>query len=513
MRLPDDDLRKHNREMVRVALPSDSPQVFFHYNCSHNQLAAATSRVMGAVPQVSPEGLTLLAQAAKDIAAKCPHIPQQDIDIMPNSYTGLKKLRYINAMESLEVTPLTSRDAGVSLFVKAERIDGDAKKNPDPRAIQFRDPRYAVAFAQYLKPIEHFIYLIDFISRGVTPSRNVAKGLNAIERAKLLRLKMDEFDDPVVVSVDASRFDKHVHIFTLMLVHFIYLSMNPSVEFARILCMQLVSRVSSDLGLKYVVYGKRMSGDMDTAAGNCLLMLLMVLAYCWYVVDLNKFDCIDDGDDCLLIIERAEYTKFETNLQGAFLEFGHELKIENVTDELFKVEFCQSQVVEYQPGELKFVRNFRAVIAKSMCGIRNWKSVSYRIKVLRAIGSCELVLNLGVPILEEYALAILRNLPEGVMDLRYAPDALAYRYRKEMKTLHNVDIKSRVGRIHNTARESFAVGFGVSIPEQLSIEAALRSWTFDVRSSIYVGEEWDVQNWERDTRLFEVYDLSVNAKE
>lgn len=513
MRLPDDDLRKHNREMVRVALPSDSPQVTFHYNCSHNQLAAATGRVMGAVPQVSPVGLTLLARAAKDIAAEIPHIAEQDIDIMPNSYTGIKKQRYLDAMESLLIRPLVPSDAIVTMFVKAERINGDEKRNPDPRAIQFRDPKYAVAFAQYLKPIEHWIYLIDFISKGVTPSRNVAKGLNNLERAKLLKFKMDEFDDPVVISVDASRFDKHVHIMALMLVHFIYLSANTDVEFARILAMQLVSTVYSDLGMKYIVYGKRMSGDMDTAAGNCLLMVLMVLTYCEYVVRLNKYDCIDDGDDCLLLIERADYAIFESHLQTAFLHFGHELKIENVTDNLFNVEFCQSQVIEYRPAEFKFVRNFRAVIAKSLCGIRNWKSPTYRIKVLRAIGSCELVLGLGVPILEEYALAILRNLPTGVVDFKYAPSNVAYRYKKEMKSLGHIDIMSRIRQIQDCARESFAQAYGVSIPMQLEIESALRSWTFDVRSSNFVGDEWDVPNWERDHRLYEVYDIMVNAKE
>jgi hypothetical protein len=73
---------------------------------------------------------------------------------------------------------VNKRDAYVNCFVKPERFDGHAKKDPDPRAIQFRGSKYCVELASYLQPGEHQLYKTRFASKGVPPTRNIAKGLN-----------------------------------------------------------------------------------------------------------------------------------------------------------------------------------------------------------------------------------------------------------------------------------------------------------------------------------------------
>ncbi len=506
--MPHDDRDKHQRVMVRVAIPESLPQMTFHYDCEHNQLRSVVGRVLGVVPHPTQEGLDRLYKAADEISQFIPMTHAQDLYIMPNKYTGLKKTRYLNAADSLCNAGLRRTDASVKMFVKAERFDANEKINPDPRAIQFRAARYCVAFASFLQPIEHYIYNNKSCSKGVPKSRNVAKGLNAVQRAHLLMRKAKNFNNPVFLMLDASRFDKHVHYKLLLIIHYVYRKSNAHPVFAIILTMQLISICFSSSGLKYIAYGRRMSGDMDTAAGNCLLMLIMLLAF-MVLIELMKWDCLDDGDDCCLIVEFEDYKKVEDNIQREFLNYGHELKVEKVAFSPFQATFCRSNVIEYAPEQYKFVRNYRDVMAKAMCGIRNWLSVSYRKRVLKAIGTCELVLNVGVPILEEWALAILRNLDGERFDEKYAPDGLLARYHRDVKIFKTNDVKHLTRKITSEARWSFYLAFDVPAEQQVFIENQLAAWTFDVSSTHFTGMEWDVATWSATHSNVEMYPLGI----
>lgn len=59
-----------------------------------------------------------------------------------NSYTGRKRGVYERAVSSLATKPLDIRDSYIQAFVKAEKINFSAKKDPAPRVIQPRSPRY-----------------------------------------------------------------------------------------------------------------------------------------------------------------------------------------------------------------------------------------------------------------------------------------------------------------------------------------------------------------------------------
>ena len=159
---------------------------------------------------------------------------------------------------------------------------------------------------------------------------------------------MKAFNAPVVVSLDASRFDQHVSKELLEIEHSIYMHMCPSGELRRLLQWQLHNKGVSSQGIRYHTRGKRMSGDMNTALGNCILMILMVSAF----MDGRKYDMLDDGDDGLLIVEEDEYAWVCQNAEPAFLNFGMEIKVENVARSLEEVEWCQSNPIEYEPGKV-----------------------------------------------------------------------------------------------------------------------------------------------------------------
>lgn len=497
LREPIVDRDCHKKTMVRVSSPwiPGVFQPYFHYDCIHNQLRSIVGRVAGPVVKPSADGLALLRVAAEHLGRTLPKTQANDLFDMPARYTGAKRARYERAAEALCAVGLYAKDAFCKMFVKAERIDGTVKKNPDPRAIQFRGSRYCVALAAYLHPIEHALYLTDFASRGVPKSRNIAKGLNSVQRAEVLAEKLRFFQSPVVLSLDASRFDKHVSKQLLVVEHSVYLASNPAPQFAALLVMQLVNTIFTSLGLKYRVEGRRMSGDMNTACGNCVLMLLMLYAFCELSLRLSRWDCFDDGDDCLLIVEARDVDTVRARLAPEFLKFGMEMKVESPVDSLHKVVFCQSSIVEYEPERFKFVRDYRNVISKSLCGIRHWQDPHYRRKVLRAIGTCELVLNLSVPVLQSFACAILRNVGGGAYDLHYAPDGLRARASRDARAL-GVDLSKIAPRpIKECARSSFELAFGLSPSEQMDLERRLDAWEFEIDGLAHWGGEWSVHDW------------------
>lgn len=496
---------EHKRLLVRVAIPELTGfyQPTVHYDCIHNQLQSIRNRVCGVVPRPSEAGITQMRLAVRTLTATLPPTYAESIYALPNRHVGAKRLRYLAAARDLEVYGLSKSDSNIKMFVKAERFDPSAKVNPDPRAVQFRGAKYCVALSAYLRPVEELLYQTDRASSGVPRTRNVAKGLNSVDRAHLLAVKLSAFDRPAIVSIDASRFDKHVSQEHLRIEHSVYLASNPDATFRSLLMKQLVNKCFTTLGIKYTVAGRRMSGDMNTAIGNIVLMLVMMIA-AMVVMGITKWDCLDDGDDILVIVEWEDVTAFCRRVPDVFLEYGMEVKVDDPVDKIAKVVFCKSQVVEFAPGKLKFVRNWTDVVCKALCGVRNWTNKSFRSRVLNAIGTCELILNLGVPILQEFAMAVLRNTKRGT--LMHAPDGLRARAQRDAKHLGVKDMFAlQPQSIHPIARASFADAFGVEPARQVHLERWFSAWTFDVESLHVRGEEIIAADWTCAQSIEELY--------
>jgi len=490
LRGPRVDGDNHKRVLVRLAsLDIEGVyQPLIHHGCSCNEMVAVSNRVLGAVPEPTEFGFSLMRQGANDIAHTLPITVADDLYDLPNRHTGAKSRKYREAADDLLSFGLYKKDAYVKAFVKPERFDPAAKVNPDPRVIQYRGAKYCVALAQYLRPIEEHIYQSTFASDGVPPSRNVAKGLDSRSRAELLMAKASHFDAPRFITCDASRFDKHVSVKHLQLEGFVYLTSNPDKEFRRLLAQQLRNVCFTSSGIKYTALGRRMSGDMNTGIGNIVIMLTMVIAICRHAAGLKRWDVLDDGDDFVLIVEECDVTHLLSKF-GLWLEFGMEMKVDAVVADASKVVFCQSSVVEFRPNCYKFVRDYRAVISKSLCGVRNWGSVAYRRRVVKAIGCCELAINLGVPILQAFASALIRSSGDK-FDPRYVPDGLLSRAKRDTR-FAGVSLSSLIPQeITATARLSFESAFGVTPDEQVRIETALNRWV--VKFTTLAGFPCDV---------------------
>jgi hypothetical protein len=468
--------------------------VTYYHNCKNNLLSALRNRVLADVPKASKGGIKSLQEQARKMVRRLRSVAPWDRDDVLNHFKGAKRRRYEDAANRYDEEGATYRDATVDLFVKSEATPITSTFKA-PRAIQPRSYVYGYALARYIKPVEEVIYLLSgFCQRGVEKSRVIAKGLSQCQRAKLLHVKSGHFSDPVWLTLDASRFDLHVCKGQLRVEHSVYLSMLNDPEFQRLLSWQLVNhgRVRS-IGLKYTSDGGRMSGDMNTAVGNCLLMLLMV-AETMDRIGCPKFDVLDDGDDIVVIVEKGWEKVLQEKAFDIFLDFGHEVKIENIAYSFEDLEWCQCHPVEVETGRWKLVRNPVKILTKGVSGTKYFTNPDEgtRRKLINSVGHCERVLNLGVPVLQSYAEMLIRL--SGTRELLNfdSVDEYFHRVGKELKGMNCsiTEVKSRV--ITFDARMSFERAFGIRVEDQCELEEWFENVTVPILGSVDVAEEVDM---------------------
>lgn len=484
---------EHKRMYTRLATFGKLATVYAHENCITNQRVSLANRVLGDVPKPTPNGLKKLHSAARALSRFLPKTSTQDWYDMPNSYSGLKRERYTLAADRVLESGLTKADAKISAFVKFEKtVMSQDKVNPDPRMIQFRDPKYCVAVSRFLKPIEHNLYAFRGDGRWIPNSRLVGKGLSQTERAMLTVKKWCRFQNPVCLSVDMSRFDKHVDRSLLQIEHGVYQRCNNDPEFAQLLSWQLNNVGKTSHGIRYKTNGKRMSGDMNTALGNCVIVIVMVLAF----MKGKVFDLLDDGDDCLLFVEYHDLEWVVKELPVVFKTFGMTAKIEGIARALSEIQWCQCKLVQVGEGVWKYVRSPDKVLATALGGTKYFTNLKGRRKILNTIGLGELVLNLGVPVLQEFALMAIRNAATDKFVTLDEVDSMYFRLHRELK-YHGLPglAKVRPRPITDLARQSYAECFGVSVEEQIEQERFFSIVQLELGGDEVVGHEIDVTGW------------------
>lgn len=337
------------------------------------------------------------------------HLPSTtpcDILEFPNFYRGRKQTIYEQAALSLLLQGVQRADADLKTFVKAEKINFTSKGDPAPRVIQPRDPRYNVEVGRHLRVLEPQLYkAIAKIFHDVT----IFKGLNAVESGRLMAQKWNRYRKPVAIGLDASRFDQHVSVQALQWEHSIYNRVFKSPLLRKLLSWQLKNRgkgFCKDGRIKYTVDGCRMSGDMNTALGNCIIMCALVHAYCKYA-KIPNFSLANNGDDCVVIMESRYLHRFQRNLTNWFVEMGFTMKVEDPVYELERIEFCQTHPV-YDGSDYIMVRNAPVSLAKDCISIKPLDSEKAYRKWIKAVGECGLSLTGGLPVYQDFYSGMIR---------------------------------------------------------------------------------------------------------
>jgi len=406
----------------------------------------------------------------KHLPKTAPLSRQQFVD----SFRGRKRGVYQQAADSLLRTNLSVRDAHLKVFVKFEKTDFTRKTDPVPRVISPRSPRYNVEVGRYLRPLEERIFrsISDLFGH-----RTVIKGMNSSASGKCLFEKWSVFKKPVAIGLDASRFDQHVSLDALKFEHSVYLACFPRLKHKRqlsgLLRMQLLNHCTGyvpDGRVKYTVEGKRMSGDMNTSLGNCILMCLMVRAYaesCGV-----RLHLANNGDDCVVFMEQRDLGKFNAGLDSWFRAMGFNMAVEPPCYDFEAIEFCQTHPVWVGPDHDDYimVRHPKWAISKDTMCIKSIDSEKMFLGWLHAVGTGGMAGAGQIPVFQEFYRTYIMS---GKFYAK-AEDSQSWGVRALAKGMTRV-----YGPISALTRASFYWAFGVTPDEQLCLEEFYGSVALD----------------------------------
>jgi hypothetical protein len=456
-----------------------SPPIEFGvHNASINNLQRAilervyyVKGVGGFVPTPKPcEGIfkERLGYFSSQLVRYIGHVTPMGLQDFPTMYQGRKRTIYQNAVDSLLVRSVERRDSYLKAFVKAEKINFTAKGDPAPRVIQPRDPRYNAEVGVYLKPLEPKIY--QAVAR-LFGEITIFKGLNAQSSGHHLYRKWCRYREPVAIGLDASRFDQHVSPEALRWEHSFYLRcFKGKAKLAKLLEWQIANRgygYCSDGKLKYSVTGCRMSGDMNTALGNCLIMCALVHSYC-KSRGVDRFSLANNGDDCVVIMEKSDLACFQEGLITWFLEMGFNMKVETPVFIFEQIEFCQCKPIHVDNTsngpDYIMCRSAPVALAKDCMSIIPLDSRKGYEKQMSAIGDCGLALTGGIPIFQSFYCGMLRA-GRG----RFGKVNQTQRDNVG-KEIMRIGMNRNVQAIQPYTRFSFWLAFGITPEQQFALE-------------------------------------------
>nr|UQB76155.1 RNA polymerase [Flumine tombus-like virus 6] len=347
-----------------------------------------------------------LEKSVEMLSAFLPKTAPLNYQQFVDTYRGRKKGVYQKALSDLRCSRSTiEEDATVEVFIKYEKTDRTTKVDPVPRVISPRDAKYNLRVGRYLKRIEEKVF------RGLGKlfgHKTVIKGCDAEMSATLLRQKWDMFKNPIAVGLDASRFDQHVSLDALKVEHSVYqrcFNKKDGQKLTQILSHQLVNRCvgrANDGCVEYTVEGTRMSGDMNTSLGNCVLMVLMIHSYLQHVGVQGQL--ANNGDDCVVFMERNDLDRFMTGLSVWFREMGFNMVVEIPVTEFEHIEFCQTKPV-FDGKTWIMCRNPWTALAKDGVLLKDPSSDmkhNYFKLWARAVGVGGVRLSGGLPVLQNF---------------------------------------------------------------------------------------------------------------
>lgn len=398
-----------------------------------------------------------------------PSLPRLSRQQVVDRYTGRKRMIYQNALESLARTPLRDQDSRLTSFVKFEKQDiGKA-----PRVINPRTPRYNLCLGRYLKHAEKPFFKAINKAFGGRTEATVIKGFNSDVSASILLDKWRRFDHPVAIGLDASKFDMHVSLEVLQYEHSFYTRLFPGSggrELRDLLRKQLRNTGHAhaiDGRLDFKMRGTRASGDLNTSLGNCIIMCAHIWAYA--KVRGVTLELANNGDDCVVFMERSDGDRFMRGLSEWFRNCGFAMTVEEPVYEFEQVEFCQTKPVELSSG-WRMVRNHDAVLRKDpMCLVPINGGQVFR-KWMGAVGECGMHLAGNVPVQAAFYQAFVRN------GLRSSDRFQAHVFNGTSMAERRKGLTDG-GVVTPQARVSYYYAFGVLPDEQVSIEQYFESAT------------------------------------
>jgi len=338
------------------------------------------------------------------------------------------------------------------MFIKFEKKE---KHDGDPRGIQYRATPYTARLAKYIVPLEKSLYRKHYaVNHGF---RCMAKGMNALDRGEELWSMFCHYDGPYIYLIDHSRFDSRVNRDLLQVEHWFYLQVFPDRWLKYLLQQQVKNRGRTRNGLRYSCIARRMSGDANTALGNCLINYALLRA---------KF-----GEQAIIFLDGDDSVVFmpgQVNVD--FSDTGMVSKVE-VVRHFQEIEFCQSRPVYTSVGWVMCREPLRA-LSRSLYKLGalpyNWKDY------LATIGIGEGLCSPEMPIISRLA-EVYRSFGGEYKwyFIEYRPVSAKCVSRFLMPT--------------HASRSSFAIAFDMDCSLQLLYEKEIKAMVLYAHNTINNG--------------------------
>lgn len=453
----------------------DLKEQFYYNGCACNESDALERRhVLGNIEGYDPRNGEMhklrseLSSMARQYLQNHGRFDQLPFKTVIENTRNTLRPRYRRAFLNMRDKRLDydSRYTRVTAFVKYEKMDIDKFFEGKPsRMIQFRTFEYTYLLKSFV--LNHSLAIKNnLIKWNDQEVRTIfSKIHDNFGIAQILKENWDNFLEPVAICLDHSKFDGHYNQDLLKLEHSYWLSLSRSHLFKRLLSDQLSNRGYSQSGLRFKSKGSRCSGEYTTSEGNTLVNYAMLATWVKNF-GITNFRITVNGDDSVVFVERDDYLRMGDLNLAYFRNFNMETEVDIVADDFRKISFCQCSPIRLG-NELKWFMVREPIRAISRSCYMDYKHLYCVDRILTSLGICDLAVNSGVPLLQSYAINMIdmgSGKPLGSVDV--------------MPFKSTGRLVSQITSINYTTRYDFEIAFGISVRDQLRMEADLGKLRF-----------------------------------
>lgn len=345
-------------------------------------------------------------------------------------------------------------------FVKVEKYSFHDKKLRIPRLICPPSDHAKVVMGRHIKPIERAMKEI------VGPGNRfpfMAKGMSSGELATRFKDMAATFRNPVFISIDMSKCDSTIGKELKRIENSFFINRCAEPDFRK--CMISGSKETMQIrlgkgktGRTFRVPQMRASGTAHTGAGNTLL----VYATTRVLLGQIKNEVFSNGDDTIIIVEEKDSQSVIRMIEsGGYSTFGFSVRIEQVTNVITDVFWCQCYYTERPEGPV-WIRDHRKVMQTILTN-ENYASPAW-LSYLSTIAMGEGSTNPGQPIVAP----LVKDILSMNVKRKRLPNQNQTTRRWEAEGCPSAEKLDLV--VTDVDRDVFYKRYGISPAEQIQIE-------------------------------------------
>lgn len=464
LRVPEDRIVVKRQGTILGPAPPpcvEPPSYGLHEHTVEQEYKTLSNRHLFQTPEADVRSVQWkwFRKTLRGLSNKIGYIPRASARDVVGHRIAMKRSRFGRGMETYLRRGVRKQDSYLTEMQKLEFYEESKIAVKEDRGIQFRSPVYNAALARHLHNCESALY--KQLNKDGTPI--FAKGYSPLERGLILHAMASRFKKPKFMLIDHSRFDAHVNMDTLKEEHRFWLRLRKyHPELIELLKMQEQTTGFSWGGIVYKLAGKRCSGDMNTGGGNSVLNYGFIQSYLdYYNIDGT---ILIDGDDAVVVVEDdVDLPSFAEWC----LSFGM-VTVVDIVNDIRHAEFCQGRVIYTELGPVMTRNPMKVLDVLTKCP-RKLTQEQARL-VLAASATGELMQAPGVPVLA----------PAAVAMLKYANSEPGFITPDDYGRFEVYRTKGVVPLVDDTARHDFEVAWGITIAEQLAVEAYYQDLSPDV---------------------------------